>query len=192
MELHTAMSDREIIDLYWKRDERAIRETDFKYRKHLLTIANNILRDVCDSEECLSDTYIGAWNTIPPAKPAVLQSFLCTIMRRVAINRLRANKRQKRIVSEYTIALSDLENFITDDSDMEKAVQTKELSGIISDYARSLPERQMFIFVSRYYVAEPISTIGKELGCSVSTVKREIEAIKKGLKKRLEKEGYYL
>lgn len=190
MELHTAMSDGEIIELYWKRDERAIRETDFKYRKYLLTIANNILRDVCDSEECLSDTYIGAWNTIPPARPEVLQSFLCVIMRRVAINRLRANKRQKRIVSEFTVSLSDPENFITDDSDMEKAVQTKELSGIISDYVRSLSERQMFIFVSRYYVAEPIATIAKELGCSVSTVKRELEAIKKGLIKRLEKEGY--
>lgn len=190
MELHTAMSDEEIVDLYWKRDEQAIRETDVKYRKYLLTVAYNILSDTCDSEECLSDTYIGAWNAIPPARPAILQSFLCAIIRRTAINRFRANKRQKRIVSEFTIALSDLEDFITDDSDMEKETQFQELSRIISDYVRSLTERQMYIFVSRYYVAEQISTIGNELGCSISTVKRELEAIKKGLKKRLEKEGY--
>ena len=196
MELQTkansVMSDEKIVDLYWQRDEQAIKETDIKYKKFLLSVAMNIVHDMCDSEECLNDTYIGAWNAIPPARPILLQSFLSTVMRRTAINRFHANNRQKRIASEFTVSLSEIEDFIADDGDMTAEIETKELAKSISNFVRSLPDRQMFIFVSRYYIADPISTISKELGCSVSTVKREIEAIKIGLKKHLESEGYLL
>ena len=186
------MSDEKIVDLYWQRDEQAIKETDIKYKKFLLSVAMNIVHDMCDSEECLNDTYIGTWNAIPPARPVALQAFLGSIMRRTAIDRFRANKRQKRIASEFTVSLSEIEDFIADDGDMTAEIETKELAKSISNFVRSLPDRQMFIFVSRYYIADPISTISKELGCSVSTVKREIEAIKIGLKKHLESEGYLL
>ena len=194
MELQTnrmsTMSDEQIVELYWQRDEQAIKETDIKYKKFLLSVAMNIVHDICDSEECLNDTYIGAWNAIPPEKPVALQAFLGSIMRRTAIDRFRANKRQKRIASEFTVSLSEIEDFIADDGDMTAEIETKELAKSISNFVRSLPDRQMFIFVSRYFIADPISTISKELGCSVSTVKREIEAIKIGLKKHLESEGY--
>ena len=186
----TTMSDEQIVELYWQRDEQAIKETDIKYKSFLLSVALNIVHDMCDSEECLNDTYIGAWNAIPPARPVALQAFLGAIMRRTAIDRFRANKRQKRIASEFTVSLSEIEDFIADDGDMTAEIETKELAKSISNFVRSLPDRQMFIFVSRYYIADPISTISKELGCSVSTVKREIEAIKIGLKKHLESEGY--
>ena len=186
------MSDEKIVDLYWQRDEQAIKETDIKYKRFLLLLANNIVHDMCDSEECLNDTYIGAWNSIPPARPVLLQSFLATIIRRTAINRFNANKRQKRIVSEYTVSLSELEDFIADEGDMNAEMETKELAKIISNYVRSLPDRQMYIFVSRYYIADSIATISNELGCSVSTVKREITSIKNGLNKHLESEGYVL
>ena len=196
MELQTrqtvTMSDEQIVELYWQRDEQAIKETDIKYKSFLLSVAINIVHDMCDSEECLNDTYIGTWNAIPPARPVALQAFLGSIMRRAAIDRFRANKRQKRIASEFTVSLSELEDFIADDDDMTAEIETKELAKSISNFVRSLPDRQMFIFVSRYYIADPISTISKELGCSVSTVKREIEAIKIGLKKHLESEGYLL
>ena len=184
------MSDEKIVDLYWQRDEQAIKETDIKYKRFLLLLANNIVHDMCDSEECLNDTYIGAWNSIPPARPVLLQSFLATIIRRTAINRFNANKRQKRIVSEYTVSLSEFEDFIADEGDMDVEMETKELAKSISNYVRSLPDRQMYIFVSRYYIADPLAKICKELGCSLSTVKRDIEAIKSGLKKHLESEGY--
>lgn len=184
------MSDEKIVDLYWQRDEQAIKETDIKYKRFLLSLANNIVHDMCDSEECLNDTYIGAWNSIPPARPVLLQSFLATIIRRTAINRFNANKRQKRIVSEYTVSLSELEDFIADDSDMNAEIEAKELGKIISNYIRSLPDRQMYIFVGRYYFAEPITKICEELGCSISTAKREIKAIKSGLKEKLESEGF--
>lgn len=184
------MSDEKIVALYWQRDEQAIKETDIKYKKFLLSVANNIVHDVCDSEECLNDTYLGAWNSIPPARPALLQSFLATIMRRTAINRFHANQRQKRIASEFTVSLSELEDFIADESNMEAEIEAKELAKIINHYVRSLPDRQMYIFVSRFYLADPLAKISKELGCSLSTVKREIGTIKNGLKKRLENEGY--
>ena len=196
MELQTkanaVMSDEKIVALYWQRDEQAIKETDIKYKKFLLSVAMNIVHDMCDSEECLNDTYIGAWNSIPPSRPVLLQSFLSTIMRRTAINRFYANKRQKRIASEFTVSLSELEDFIADDGDMSAEIEAKELTKTISNYVRSLPDRQMYIFVSRYYIADPLTKICRELGCSLSTVKREIETIKNGLKKHLESEGYVL
>ena len=184
------MSDEQIVELYWQRDEQAIKETDIKYKSFLLSVALNIVHDMCDSEECLNDTYIGAWNTIPPARPVALQAFLGAIMRRTAIDRFRANNRQKRVASEFTLSLSELEDFIADKGDMEEEMETKELSRLISDFVKSLPDRQMYIFVSRYYIADPLLTISKELGCSVATVKRELAKIKTSLKKRLESEGY--
>ena len=185
----TTMSDEQIVALYWQRDEQAIRETDIKYKKFLLSVAYNILQDMYDSEECLNDTYIGAWNAIPPARPVLLQAFLATIMRRTAIDCYKAKKRQKRIVSELTVSLSEVEDFISDD-DMYSQTDAKELGRVISDFVRSLSERRMYIFMSRYYFARPIKEIAKLLGCSESTVNKEIAAIKCDLKEKLVKEGY--
>ena len=194
MELQTkaAMSDEQIVELYWQRDERAIWETDRKYQHFLLTVAHNILRDAQDCEECLNDTYLGAWNAIPPARPKVLQAFLATIMRRTAIDRYKAGKRQKRIDSELTVALSEVEEFLADGSDPAAELDAHELGRVISEFIRALPQRRMYIFMSRYYTARPIGEIARLLGCSESTVNKEIAAIKRDLKEKLEKEGYSL
>ncbi len=186
------MSDEQIVALYWQRDEQAIRQTDIKYKKFLLSVAYNIVRDVCDSEECLNDTYIGAWNAIPPARPTLLQAFLATIMRRTAIDCYKARKRQKRVASELTVSLSEVEDFISVDDDMYSQTDAKELGRVISDFVRSLSERRMYIFMSRYYIARPIKEIARLLGCSESTVNKEIAAIKCDLREKLEKEGYVL
>lgn len=194
MELQTqaAMSDEQIVELYWQRDERAIRETDRKYQHFLLTVAHNILRDAQDCEECLNDTYLGAWNAIPPARPKVLQAFLATIMRRTAIDCYKRKKRQKRIDSELTVALSEVEEFWADGSDPAAELDAHELGRVISEFIRALPKRRMYIFMSRYYTARPIGEIARLLGCSESTVNKEIAAIKRDLKEKLEKEGYSL
>ena len=194
MELQTkaVMSDEQIVELYWRRDERAIRETDRKYQHFLLTVAHNILRDAQDCEECLNDTYLGAWNAIPPARPKVLQAFLATIMRRTAIDCYKRKKRQKRIDSELTVALSEVEEFWADGSDPAAELDAHELGRIISEFIRALPKRRMYIFMSRYYTARPIGEIARLLGCSESTVNKEIAAIKRDLKEKLEKEGYSL
>lgn len=184
------MSDGQIVELYWQRDEQAIKQTDIKYKKFLISIAYNIVHDTYDSEECLNDTYIGAWNSIPPAKPALLQAFLATIMRRTAIDCYKARNRQKRIASELTVSLSEVEAFIADNGDMYSETDAEELGRVISDFVRSLSDRRMYIFMSRYYFARPIKEIAKLLDCSDSTVNKEIAAIKCDLKEKLEKEGY--
>lgn len=184
------MSDGQIIELYWRRDERAIKETDLKYSHFLLTVAHNILRNAQDCEECLNDTYLDAWNAMPPARPAVLQAFLATIMRRTALDCYKAKKRQKRIDSELTVALSEVADFIADDGDIYAEANAKELGRVISEFVRSLSDRRMYIFMSRYYMARPIGEIAGLLGCSESTVHKEIAAIKRGLREKLEKEGY--
>ena len=188
----TIMSDEQIVKLYWQRDEQAIRETDIKYKSFLITIAYNVVHDINDSEECLNDTYIGAWNSIPPSKPISLQAFLATIMRRTAIDCYKAKNRQKRVASELSVSLSEVEDFIADNSDMYCEIDAKELGRVISDFVRSLSERRMYIFMSRYYFARPITEITKRLGCSESTVNKEIAIIKRELKEKLEKEGYAL
>ena len=186
------LSDGEIVSLFLARDERAITETDRRYRGLLISVAQNILRDRGESEECLNDTYAAAWNAIPPANPDVLRSFLVTILRRSAINRLRAEARQKRFALKIAEPLHELEDILTGGDDPEQEVDEAMLGKIISDYVRKLPERQRTVFISRFYLSKPIGEIGKELGCSISTVKREIKAIQISLKERLESEGYTL
>ena len=187
----STMSDEQIVELYWQRNERAIKETDIKYKSFLLSVAYNIVGDTRDSEECLNDTYIGAWNAMPPTRPTLLQAFLATIMRRTAIDRYKARKRQKRVASELTVSLSEVEEFIADD-DGYSEVNAKELGRVISDFVRALPDRRMYIFMSRYYFARPIKEIARLLKCSESTVNKEIAAIKRDLKENLEKEGYFI
>ena len=186
----TILSDEEIIALYWDRDEQAISRTDEKYKKFLLSVAFNIVFDDQDCEECLNDTYIDAWNSMPPSKPALLQAFLATIMRRTAIDRYKSRKRQKRIASELTVSLSELEEIIADEGD--SSAETDELARLLSDFVRSLPDRRMYIFMSRYYFARPIGEMASLLCCSESTVNKEIAAIKRELKEKLMKEGYTL
>lgn len=185
------MRDEEIIELYWLRDETAITETDRKYKSYLLTVAYNIVHDSLDCEESLNDTYIGAWNAMPPSRPRVLKAFLTTIMRRIAINRYHVNTRKKSIPSELSVLLSELGEWIADDSDSVSAeFDARRLAAVISDYIRALPERRKFIFMSRYYLAEPIDSIARELGFSRSMINKELAAIRSGLKEKLESEGY--
>ena len=194
MELQNAkraiMSDEKIIELYFKRDEKAITQTDIKYRNFLLSIAYNIVHDTCDCEECLNDTYKDTWNSIPPARPSLLQAFLATIMRRTAIDLYKTKTRQKRISSEFTVSLSEIEDFVSNKDDTFSSVDANELGRVISDFVRSLSQRRMYIFMSRYYIFRPINEISKLLGCSESTVNKEIASIKKQLKEKLKEEGY--
>ena len=186
------MDDQDIIALYWARDERAIEETDFKYKKYLFSVILNILHDRLDCEECLSDAYLGAWNTIPPTKPYVLKAFLTTIARRIAIKRYHSNAKKSLIPSEMTLSLTELEDLVVDDEDVAESFHAERLGRVISDFVRSLSNRKQFIFMSRYYVADSIDKIASDLGLSRSTVNKELAAIKVALKETLEKEGYFI
>ena len=184
------MDDEKLVELYWERDEKAIEETDFKYKKYLFSIAYNVLHDRLDSEECLNDTYLGTWNAIPPSRPHALTAFLTTIARRIAIKRYHSNVRQNVIPSEMTVSLSELEDFVAGDGDVSADFDAERLGRVISDFVRSLPERRQFIFMSRYYLADPIDTIASDLGLSRSMVNKELAAIRCALKEKLESEGY--
>ncbi len=186
------MSDEAIIKLFWERNERAIKETDIKYRRYLHKIAYNILYDDLDCEECLNDTYLGAWNAIPPAKPNVLKAFLAVIARRSAIDRYRISLRKRSVPSEMTVALSELEEFTESQRNTETDFDAVMLGQMLSGFIRSLPERRQIIFVGRYYYAYPIDAIAKKLGLSRSTVHKELAAIRGELKEKLKKEGYII
>lgn len=186
----TPLEDDEIIELYWQRNEAAIAETDLKYRKYLFIIAYNILNEKLDCEECLNDTYLGAWNAIPPTRPNVLKAFLTTIIRRTAMKRYQHKNRQRALPSEMTVSLSELEAFVSGDGDVGADFDAERLGKIISDFVRSLGKRRQFIFMSRYYAADSIDVIARDLKLSRSMINKELAAIRSDLAKTLEKEGY--
>ena len=182
--------DGRIVELYFQRDEDAIRLTKEKYESYLLAVAKNILSDPLDREECLNDLYLKVWNAIPPERPRSLGAFLTTVMRRIAINRYHYNARKKSVPSEMTVSFSELEEVLCDGGDCARAFDAKHLGEVISAYLRTLSPRRRYIFFSRYYIAASLQTIAQELGVSRSTVDKELAAIKSGLKEKLESEGY--
>ena len=186
------LCDDKIIELYWERNEQAIDETDFKYKNYLFAIAYNMVSDNRDCEECLNDTYIGAWNTMPPTRPAVLKAFLTTIIRRAAIKRYHHNLKKSSVPSEMTVALSELEGCFHSDEDVEASFDAKALGTMLTRFARALPERKQFVFLSRYYMGDSINKIAELLKVSTSTVNKELSAIRCKLLKALEQEGYLL
>lgn len=184
------LEDQKIIDLYWQREEKAIDETDRKYGKYLMTIAYNILHNDLDGEECLNDTYLGTWNAIPPAKPTLFQVFLSKIMRNTAVVRYKKNHAQSRVPSEMTVSLDELDGCIPYEPSVADDYEVYRLSRLLSDYLRKMPEKRAFIFICRYYCADRIMDIAAMLHVSESTVYRELDEIKKGLREILIKEGY--
>ncbi|MBQ7357724.1 MAG: sigma-70 family RNA polymerase sigma factor [Clostridia bacterium] len=184
------LEDDKIVQLYWDRDESAIDETDKKYRNYLYTIAYNIVHDRLDCEECLNDTYLGTWNTIPPTRPNILQVFLAKIMRNVAVDKYRQNHASRRIPSELIVSLDEIdESMIYDPTDNEhdKIVAIAEALNI---YLKGLSDRDQLIFVCRYYYADYITDIAKMLGVSEKTVSRALHNMRQELREALEKEGY--
>ncbi len=188
----TGTTDEQIIELYFRRDEAAIRETDAKYGQMLFRIAYNILHDRLDCEECKNDTYLGVWNSIPPTRPAVFPAFLARIMRNVATKRYAEKTTQKHLATQLTVSLEELTDFLHDNGSPEVDYAARELGKLISDYLRSLTRRQQYIFIGRFYMAETIEALADKLHVGVATVHRDLEKIKQGLKVYLERNGVYL
>ena len=186
------LSDEQIIELYWQRQENAISETDKKYGAFLFRIARNILHDRSDCEECKNDTYLGVWNAIPPTRPTEFAAFLVQIMRRIAINRYKERTCKKRIPSELTVAMEDVQNTLQSNDAVDVAYQAQEVGKIINDYVKALPDRQRYIFIDRFYLSESVEAIAADLKISPATVYREIEKIKQGLKLHLERNDIFI
>lgn len=192
-EIHTTMiADEQIIELYWQRNEKALHETEGKYGKMLFRIAYNILHDRSDCEECQNDTLLAIWNCIPPTRPVVFSAFISKIMRNIATGKYRDRSRQKRIPAEMTVSLDELSEFLHENDSPEADYVAKEIGKLISEYVRTLSDKQHYIFIGRFYFCERLEFLADELGVNVSTVQRNVENIKVGLKKHLERNGVYI
>ena len=184
------MDDRMILALYNRRDEQAIAETSRKYGEYCFTVANRILADEQDSEECVNDTWLRAWNAIPPAMPGCLRLFLAKITRNLAFDRYKAANRQKRGDGELTIALEELSECLPDGSSVELQVEEKELVRSINRFLRSIGERECNLFVRRYFYAEPVKDIALRFGLKEGNVQKILSRTRVKLRNYLESEGY--
>lgn len=186
------MTDEKIVDLYWSRDESAVAETQQKYGHYLTKIAYNILNNMEDSLECVNDTYMRAWKAMPPHRPQVLSAFLAKITRRVAIDVVRKRTREKRIPSEYTFSLSELEDCISDGSTAEQQMEVDFLAKSINQYLHTLPKETRNLFVCRYYFLDSLKDAAKHCGMSEAKAKTLLYRTRCGLKEHLEKEGFHI
>ena len=182
------MEDQAIIALYLKRSEQAIVETDTKYGGYCYSIAYNILSNREDSEESVSDTYMAAWNTIPPRRPSFLNAFLGKVTRHISIDRWRKSSAKKRGGGEIILALEELENCV-DVHNTENTFERKELTRVLNQFLTSLPETERNVFLCRYWYMDSIQTISEYSGFSQSKVKSSLHRSREKIRKQLRREG---
>lgn len=183
------MEDKSILDLFFERSEQAIVETDRKYGGYCYSIAYNILTSREDSQECVSDTYLAAWNTIPPQRPNFLSAFLGKVTRHISIDRWRKRGAHKRGGGEIILALEELENCV-DTHDTEHDFERKELTRILNRFLAGLPETERNVFLCRYWYLDSIQTISECAGFTQSKVTSMLHRTRGKLRKLLETEGY--
>ena len=186
------MDDSKIIDLFFSRDETAIRHTAEKYGKRLRSLSYNIVHDFQTAEECENDTYAQAWNIIPPHSPKeYLYAFLAKIIRHISLNRCRDRSRLKR--NAYICELStEMEQCIPAPDDCACRIDDMIFAGVINRFLASLTVEKRSIFLRRYWYLDSVADISKRFGCSEWKVKTMLFRIRNQLRKHLEKEGYTL
>lgn len=182
------MEDRAIVDLYWSRNPEAIQQTDEKYGSYCRAIARNILADRRDAEECVNDTWLGAWNTMPQNRPGLLAPFLGKITRNLAFTRWRASRAEKRGGGELPLVLDELAECVSADNTLQ-TVESAELEASISCFLHALPERDCNVFLRRYWFSEPMADIAKRYGMREATVRTSLFRSREKLRRHLEKEG---
>ena len=184
------MQDDKIVALYWERDEAALAATQEKYGRYLTKVAYNILTDLEDSRESVNDTYLAAWNSIPPHKPSVLSTYLGKITRRVSIDRLRKRHSDKRQTSEYALSLAELgEQFAGTDTPQQET-ELHLLADTIGAFLRTLPTDTRALFIGRYYFLDPLREVAQYCGMSEAKAKSQLFRTREKLKTYLQKEGF--
>ena len=186
------MDDKNIIELYRKRDEKAIEETDAKYGNYIYSISYNILRDREDSEECRNDTYLDTWHSIPPAYPNALSAFLATIARRISIDMLRCRKAEKRGGGETLLSMSELDECIPSGKTIDEELDNARLAEVLSNFLSSLPTVECDVFMRRYWYFDTIEEICLGYGFGKSKVKTMLMRTRRKLLSYLEKEGFFI
>jgi len=182
------MQDEIIVELYWQRDESALRETEIKYGSYLSKVSFNILSDKEDAQEILNETLLCAWNSMPQQRPKLLGAYLSKITRDLSIDRYRAKHRKKRVNSEFAVSLEELSDIASDDSGGE--LDCILLGDAINRYLHTLTHEARTAFVQRYYLCDSVSEIAHSLGCGEGKVKSLVFRVRKGLREHLIKEEY--
>jgi len=184
------MTDEMIVTLYWDRDERAIDETDKKYRKYLTRIAQNVLSDEEDAKESVNDTFLAAWDSIPPNRPKNLSTYLGKLTRRISIDIFRKKNRDKRKGSQYALSLSELSCIASGEPSPHEKMENELLSKKISEFLRTQDARTRNVFIGRYYNLDSVKEIARYCDMKEATVKTVLHRTRLDLKAYLEKEGY--
>lgn len=186
------MEDERIVALYFARDEAAIAETKTKYEAYLMKIAYNILFNTEDSSESVNDTYLAAWNSMPPHKPSVLSTYLGKLTRRISIDRVRRRSAEKRRGTQYAVSLDELSECLPAPTSPEQEADAKALGEKLSEFLRGLSKEARVAFVSRYFFMDSIKEIARYGGMSESKAKSLLFRTRQSLKEFLRKEGYEL
>ena len=186
------MEDKEIIRLYWERNERAIKETSVKYGRYCFRVAYNILLNKEAADESVNDTWLKTWECIPPHFPEVLAAFVGKITRRISLNKWYYKNRKKRGGGQVCLVLEELEECIAADNEVEKSVEHKELLQLINTFLETLPETERDLFVCRYWFFASIQELSEKFSFSESKTKSMLFRTREKLRICLEKEGYLL
>lgn len=184
------MDDREIIALYFDRDEAAIAESQRKYGTYCTTIARNITESVQDAEECVSETWLRAWNSIPPQKPTFLKAFLAKITRNLALDRVRQKKAECRGGGSVPLALDELSECLTSRDTVEEQVDARELGRAIGGFVRGLKQRDGDLFLRRYFYMDTLEDAAAFVGMDPKNAAVSLHRSRKKLEDYLKKEGY--
>lgn len=185
------MEDKRIIEMYWQRDEQALTLTRRKYGAYCHAIALQILHNREDADECENDTYLRAWNAMPPDRPHGLRAYLGAITRRLSLDRWRKRTTQKR-GGEVALSLEELGECVPHPDTVPEAVEVGETAAILSDFLRSLPAVECDVFLRRYWYFDAVAQIARRYGYSESKVKMTLSRTREKLRDRLEKEGICL
>lgn len=185
------MNDSQIIQLYFRRSERAIAETAAQYGSYCHAIAYNILKSHQDSEECVSDTYLTVWNRIPPEKPQCFSAYLGKITRNLSIDRWRKSHAAKRGRGQLSLAVEEMDHTLASPEDPEQTLLQSELADLINTFLSQLPDTERRVFVCRYFYLDAISDICRQFGFGQSKVKSMLLRTRKKLKTYLSEQGGY-
>jgi len=184
------VSDNEILELLQQRNEEAINALSLKYSNYCHSISYNILHSNEDADECVNDTFLKAWEAIPPAKPNNLAVYLGTITRRLSLNRYRNNKVKKRGAGQITLVLDELAEVVPDTmTNFEEYEENETISKVLNQFLGSLSPKQRNIFVKRYWHLQSIEKIADEYKLSTNNIKQILFRTRKKLKTNLKKEG---
>ena len=186
------MNDKDIVQLYLDRDQRALSVTAKKYGNYCISIAKNILCNNEDAEECVNDTYLSTWNAIPPTIPTILSAFLGKITRNLAFNKYKHNHAMKRGNGEIAIVLDELAECVSGLDDVEQEIERRELVETINSFLNTLAPKKRNIFICRYWYSDSVTSIARRYQMTESNVSTTLSRLRPELKEYLLERGYKL